>query len=336
MAHNIFYNPVTKKNSFFSRKELAWHGLGQILDQDIVTAKEAMVASQSDFEVIKDIGYVEVAPGKFKASDSHYFTYRTDTNAILGVVGSGYEVVQNAQAFDFIDNIIMGGDASFETAGVIGNGAKIFITAKLPSHVKLAGGDIIEKYIFLTTTHDGSGKIIAAITPIRVVCQNTLTIALRNCKQKVTFKHTKNVHNKLDMAHKLMGLTNKYYDEFETLMEALRQTPVRKEDVLNVTTKLFLTPEEYASSKSMNFQYRSSHLVSTRKANTIDSILHNIDEGVGQDFHRGTGLWLVNGITTYFQNSRDYRSATSKLETLSDNKYTDLLTSGSNLILSNN
>lgn len=336
MAHNIFYNPITKKNSFFSRKELAWHGLGQILDQDIVTAKEAMVASQSDFEVIKDIGYVEVAPGQFKASDSHYFTYRTDTNAILGVVGSEYEVVQNAQAFDFIDNIIMGGEASFETAGVIGNGAKIFITAKLPSHVKLGGEDIIEKYIFITTTHDGSGKIVAAITPIRVVCQNTLTFALNQCKQKVTFKHTKNVHNKLDMAHKLMGLTNKYYDEFETLMEALRQTPVRKEDVLNVTTKLFLTPEEYASSKSMNFQYRSSHLVSTRKANIIDSILHNIDEGVGQEFHRGTGLWVMNGITTYFQNSRDYRNATSKLETLSDNKYTDLLTSGSNLILSNN
>jgi phage/plasmid-like protein (TIGR03299 family) len=336
MAHNIFYNPITKKNSFFSRKELAWHGLGQILDQDIVTAKEAMVASQSDFEVIKDIGYVEVAPGQFKASNSHYFTYRTDTNDILGVVGNDYEVVQNAQAFDFIDNIIMGGDASFETAGVIGNGAKIFITAKLPTHVKLGGEDIIEKYIFITTTHDGSGKIIAAITPIRIVCNNTLNFALSHCAQKVTFKHTKNVHNKLDMAHKLMGLTNKYYDEFQTLMESLRQTPVRKGNVLNVTTKLFLTPEEYASSKSMNFQYRSSRLVSTRKANIIDSIIHSIDEGVGQEFHRGTGLWLMNGITTYFQNSRDYRSTTNKLETLVDNKYSDLLTKGAQLILSNN
>lgn len=335
MSANIFYNTATGKNSFFSRKELAWHGLGQIINKEIVTAKEAMIAAQANFTVIKTEGYAEISPGMFKKADNYYFTYRDDTKDVLGIVGNDYEVVQNVEAFDFIDNIIMGGEASFETAGVLGTGGKIFVTAKLPSYVKLGGEDIIEKYIFITTTHDGTGKIIAAITPIRVVCNNTLSMALSHCTQKIAFKHTKKVHDKLEMAHRLMGITNKYFTEFEDLLASLKRIPIGKEDAQKAACKIYLTTAEYDKLSSVNFDYRRSRDISTRKSNILDSLINTIDQGVGQEHHRGTALWVLNGITSFYQNTRDYRTEATKLDTMTDNKYTDLLTNGAKILLKN-
>lgn len=333
MAHNIYLNPSTNKHSFFSRKELAWHGLGQILNQDIVTAREAMIAGGANFEVRKARAYAELENGMFLPSDNHYLTYRTDINKILGQVGEDYEVVQNIEAFDFIDNIIIGKEATFETAGVLGNGARIFVTAKLPSYVKLGGNDVIDKYIVFTTTHDGTGKIIAAITPIRVVCNNTLQMALTGCQHKIAFKHTRKVHDRIAMAHKLMGLTNKYYEQFEELMLHLRGLPMGKENVVPATCKIFLSPADYNAAKEVNFKFSDSEKLSTRKTNIITTVLQCVEDGVGQDMHRGTALWLMNGITTYYQNNKEFRTSESKFDFLTDTKYTDLLTHGTNVLL---
>jgi len=335
MAANIFYNPATGKNSFFTKKEVAWHGLGQIIDKEIVTAREAMIAAQANFEVIKTKGFAEVEPNMFKEAANYYFTYRDDTKDVLGVVGHDYEVVQNVEAFDFIDSIIMGDEASFETAGVLGNGGKVFVTAKLPSYIKLGNDDIIDKYIFITTTHDGTGKIIAAITPIRIVCNNTLTMALANCQQKIAFKHTRKVHEKLEMAHKLMGLTSKYYEQFEELMLTLKSIPIGKEDVPKAACKIFLSPFEYEKVRAVNFKYKLSRDISTRKSNTLDSLLNTIDQGVGQEQHRGSALWVLNGITSFYQNTKEYRSESTKLDAFTDNKYLDLVTNGTKVLLKN-
>lgn len=119
---------------------------------------------------------------------SHMATVRDDNDITLGVVGSGYGVVQNAKAFEFIDIITsgrLGGDAPIiETAGVLGVGERMYVTARMPHNIQIGGNnkDVVEDYILFTNTHDGSGAVTVLFTPIRVVCENTLNMALRECK----------------------------------------------------------------------------------------------------------------------------------------------------------
>ncbi len=101
---------------------------------------------------------------------------RGDTGQVLGVVGKEYEVVQNADAFSFFDAIIGGDRIMHETAGALGKGERIFITTQLPDYIKVGNDDLIEKYLFLTTSHDGFGTITAAFTPITIVCNPAGTV----------------------------------------------------------------------------------------------------------------------------------------------------------------
>jgi len=104
----------------------------------------------------------------------------------------------------------------YETAGALGKGERIFITAKLPGYIKVGSDDLIEKYPFLTTSHDGSGSITAAFTPIRIVCNNTLNAALRNCSNSIKIRHTQNAKEHLEEAHKVMGISNRLSEYLET------------------------------------------------------------------------------------------------------------------------
>ena len=180
MAHNLNYNERTGKHSFFSVKEKAWHGLGKII-QEYPTSAEAIKYAGLDYIVEKrslftydtenhngdpdtDIIIPEIEVPDF------YATIRTDTEQVLGVVGNDYEVVQNVHAFEFFDAIVGGKDGIlYETAGALGNGERIFITAKLPDYIRIGRNDLIEQYLFLTTSHDGYGSITAAFTPVRIV-----------------------------------------------------------------------------------------------------------------------------------------------------------------------
>lgn len=175
MAHNINFNEQTGKHSFFSVKEKAWHGLGQIVE-DYPTSKEALQFAGLDFDVCKRPNIHRLDDGNEIISTSSFYTYRPDTGTVLGDrLGKDYEVVQNADAFSFFDAIVEGDGIQYETAGALGKGEKIFITAKLPGYIKVGNADMIEKYLFLTTSHDGFGSIMAAFTPTRIVCNNSAT-----------------------------------------------------------------------------------------------------------------------------------------------------------------
>jgi phage/plasmid-like protein (TIGR03299 family) len=228
MAHNLDYNEQTGKYSFFSTKEKAWHNLGQIVDQ-YPTSAEAIGYAGLDYLVEKrrlftnefendDIGYVgnDIA---YKIDVPNFFaTVRKDNNAVLGVVGKDYEVVQNRNAFEFFDAIVGGGSGIlYETAGALGKGERVFITAKLPGYIKVGKADLIEQYLFLTTTHDGLGSITAAFTPTRIVCNNTLNAAMRNHTNSIKIRHTSSANDRLKQAHTLMGISSNLAGELEGL-----------------------------------------------------------------------------------------------------------------------
>jgi len=108
----------------------------------------------------------------------------------------------------FFDAIVGGDGIMYETAGALGKGERIFITAKLPDYIKVGNDDLIEKYLFLTTSHDGTESITIAFTPVRIVCNNTLNAALGNCSNVLKIRHTSNAKAQLKEAHKVMGMVN--------------------------------------------------------------------------------------------------------------------------------
>ncbi len=185
MAHNLNFNEQTGKHSFFSVKEKAWHGLGQIVE-GYPTSAEALIFAGLDYTVGKRKLFTFDNENEIANEDieikipeievpNFYATIRTDNETVLGVVGKDYEVVQNIDAFSFFDAIIGGDGIQYETAGALGKGERIFITAKLPNYIKVGNDDLIEQYLFLTTSHDGGGSITAAFTPVRIVCNNSAT-----------------------------------------------------------------------------------------------------------------------------------------------------------------
>jgi len=224
MGHNLNFNKTSGTWSFASNTEKAWHGLGQTVDT-AMTAEEAIKQANLDYQVEKTPATMIVGPEKEVFEIPNYFaTYRTDTNEPLGMVKSRYEVVQNRDAFSFFDSIIDRGEAIFETAGALGRGEKIFITAKLPEDITV-GGESVNQYLLLHNSHDGSSSVVAGLTSVRVVCNNTLQAALKNLENKVCISHTNKASDRLREAVRVMGIATKYSDQVQEMFN--RMTDVK-------------------------------------------------------------------------------------------------------------
>ena len=315
MADNI--NIVDGKAAFASAKEVAWHGLGQVVDH-AMTSKECIELAGLDYEVGLAPLYARVneANGTFDSSllDKNFATYRKDTNDIFGVVGSKYTVVQNIEAFDFFDGVVGEGSAIFQTAGALGIGETVFITAKLPDYIRIGNSDdVIEKYLLLTMSHDGSGAIQAMFTPVRVVCNNTLQSALRNNTNKISIRHTKSAQDTLKDAYKIMGMTNKLTDALSDKYTAMSKFRFDTNQTGKLIEQLYLSQEELADR-----QLGASlvDVVSTKKNNVINDIIDYTYNNDTQKLVTTDGtLWgCYNGLTGYYQNVKTYKSDEAKFK----------------------
>jgi phage/plasmid-like protein (TIGR03299 family) len=235
MAHNLNY--ANGKYAFAST-EPAWHGLGTIVDKPM-TAEEAIKYAGLDYTVEKLQNFV-MLDGKPVALENSFSILRTDTKDILyDRATDGYTIVQNEEAFTFFDSIVGEGAAIYETAGALGKGEKIFISAKLRDHFTVAGiDDEVDNYVLLVSSHDCSLGVTAMITPVRVVCQNTLNMSFGRVKNKVTFKHTKNVHKNLEIAHQLLGIKSRYLEGIEARLKQLHRVKLTDKQVIELINKL--------------------------------------------------------------------------------------------------
>jgi phage/plasmid-like protein (TIGR03299 family) len=236
MSHGI-----TSNDSMFSVREMPWHGLGVVLDEYPRSIDDALnkaglgwKVTHGDVLVVKrpewidDFGTrhpAELIPAKgFKAN------LREDTGEVLGIVSDEYEVVDNRDAFRFLDALI-GSELHFETAGSLWGGRRVWVLARLPEYVEL-GGDLSATYVYVANSHDGSMAVTAAVTPIRIVCANTLAAALReaeqgaNAQRTFRFRHTGNLQTKFAEARKVLGMTIDYEKQFKALADRLALEPI--------------------------------------------------------------------------------------------------------------
>lgn len=247
---------------------------------------------------------------------NYFANIRTDNNAVLGVVGKDYHIVQNREAFDFFDAIVGGGEGIFyETAGALGNGERIFITAKLPGYIRVGNSDdVTEKYIFLTTSHDGSGSITAAFTPIRIVCQNTLNASLGNMTNVVRIKHTSGAKQRIENAHRIMGLANILGDQLEGIFN--EWSKVRATDLeVKKLIQLALCPNKETLE---HIKRGAEDELSTVFKNTAnDAFLYAMVSDTQQmETTKGTLYGAYNAVTGYFQNVRSYKDDEAKLKSI--------------------
>jgi phage/plasmid-like protein (TIGR03299 family) len=304
MAHNLKFNTKTKRHAFASAKEKAWHNLGVVVSKAMTTS-EAIVEAGLDYTVEKfpleaNIGGERIiVPGKFA-------TGIKEEKKVFGVVGNYYTIVQNKDAFSFFDSIVEEGEAIFETAGALKDGQRIFISAKLPSYIEVKD-DLIEQYLFLTNTHDGTGTIQVAFTPVRIVCNNTLNAALSQMSNRVSIRHTTNAQEKLEQAHKIMGITNTLSREVEALFNSMSKVRIKKD------TLVHLIGEVIKAQKSDSKQVESGD-ESTRFNNLVEEIVDygTTNETQLLDSTKGTLFGAYNAITGYFQNVRDYKENNEK------------------------
>lgn len=324
MAHNINFNEQTGKHSFFSVQQKAWHGLGQVV-KDYPTSKEALRFAGLDYMVEKRPlftydnenqeadGDLEIKVAEVEVPN-YFATMRTDTEQVLGVVGKDYEVVQNTDAFTFFDNIVGGDGIQYETAGALGNGERIFITAKLPSYIKVGNDDLIEQYLFLTTSHNGSGSITAAFTPIRIVCNNTLNAAMHNRSNSIKIRHTANAKERLETAHRLMGITNNLSAELEGMFNQWANIRITDKEVLKLVQMAMVPNKEVLKNLQAGKDDELSTVFKNICDNTVEYAMANPSQQM--DTTKGTLFGAYNAVTGYFQNVRSYKNDEAKLKSL--------------------
>lgn len=233
MGHGIM-----SSDSMFSVRETPWHGLGVVLDDYPSSIDEALVASGLTWEVQQrpiyfggpasfdgDGVYVPQLESTLTPVADFSANVRSDSDRVLGIVGKDYKVVQNREAFAWLDTLL-GSDVEFETAGSLNNGKRVWVLARIPEKVEV-GGDEVHRFVYCANSHDGTMAVTAAATNVRVVCANTLGWAIRGSAQRsYKFRHTGDLAAKLDEAQKVMKVALDWDKAFCELGDTLAMEPI--------------------------------------------------------------------------------------------------------------
>ena len=209
--------------TMFSVREKPWHGLGTIV-AEAPSSSEALRLAGLDWEVEQQAIFTKsgVVEG-FKAN------VRSTDKKALGVVSDRYKIIQNKDAFAFTDKLL-GAGVRYETAGSLQGGKKIWLLATLPKEYIIAG-ERISPYLVFSNTHDGSGAVRVAITPIRVVCNNTLNLALNTATRSFSMVHTGDIRGKVNEAKQTLFMADQYMENLGREFERLRKVKVTDQQI---------------------------------------------------------------------------------------------------------
>lgn len=209
--------------TMFSVREKPWHGLGTVV-MEAPDSKEALKLAGLDWKVVQqpiftDQGMVHGYKANIRSTD----------HEVLGVVSDRYKIIQNTDAFSFTDELL-GEGVRYETAGSLQRGKKVWLLARLPKEYIIAG-DRISPYLVFSNTHDGSGAVRAAVTPVRVVCNNTLNLALSSAKRSFSMVHTGDIRGKVQEAKQTLFMADQYMESLGREFEKLRKQKVSDQQV---------------------------------------------------------------------------------------------------------
>ncbi len=231
--------------TMFSARVKPWHGIGTVVEE-CPCSEEAIKLAGLDWKVEQRDVYTDnwkLVPG-YKANVRDY------DQSVLGVVSDRYQVVQNEEAFAFTDRLLDSG-VRYETAGALQGGRRTFLLARLPQRFIIAG-DEITPYFVIMNSHDGGCAIKAAMTPVRVVCQNTLNLAFRTAKRTWTAKHTSNIMERIDDARDTLQLAEQYMGELGRGIDELARKRLADRKVMEYMSEFFPVSEGMTAAQKKN------------------------------------------------------------------------------------
>lgn len=255
-----------------------WQNVGIELNHPM-TSRNAIQTALLDYTVVKN-------PLKLNTDlqQDVYATMRTDTGDVLGIVRESYQPIQNRDAFAFFDTLVKEQEAVYDTAGVFGRGECVWILAKLPGFIKVNGNDIVNKYLLLTNSHDGSPQVRVRVTPIRVVCNNTLTSALQGVGE-LCISHTLNTAEYLEQALTTFGMSSSVFEQLDVMFNRMAAKKISEHQLREYVQALVPDNEEAEN---------------TARTEAIrNSVLRLHDSGQGAYLARGSLWGAFNSVTEY-------------------------------------
>ena len=225
--------------TMFYTREKPWHGLGTMV-AEAPNSKDALRLAGLNWKVLQKPVYTE----NEELIQGYKANVRDTDRKVLGVVTDRYKVIQNEEAFAFTDTLL-GEGVRYETAGSLQEGRRVWMLARLPREF-IIGGERISPYMVFSNTHDGSGAVKTALTPIRVVCNNTLNLALRTAKRSWSMIHTGDISGKIEEAKNTLLLADEYMTALGQEFENLRKIKLSEKQVLDYIKILLPMEENYS------------------------------------------------------------------------------------------
>lgn len=293
MAHEI-----TSTDSLFSVRYAPWHGLGEVIE-NAPTSEDALRIAGLDWEVIQQPLYTKADDQWFSVTEpgvpveDYRANLRGDNGTVLGVVSNGYKVVQNREAFAFSDALIRSGDVRYETAGSLRGGKKVWMLGRMDSRKIL--GDETVPYLLITNGHDGRNAVRCCLTPVRVVCANTLNLALTTAVRSWSTNHQGDIHSKLQEAERALELSVTYMSKLEEEASRLADLKVTNEMLAMLTVGLFPLPKDQKR-QSLVYDMRTEFLARHKMATDLDRF-------------RGTGWGFIGAVSDFAGHREPRRSS---------------------------
>lgn len=283
--------------SMFYVRQVPWHGLG-ISVQNAPSSKDALVMAGLDWEVqqrqLKTEDGISVA--------GYYANVRSSDGKVLGVVSEKYAVVQNSEAFAFTDGLL-GAGVRYETAGSLMGGRRVWMLAKLPNEYTMKG-DKISPYLVFSNSHDGSGSIKVALTPIRVVCNNTLCLALQTAQRSWSTRHTGSISDRIEDAKETLFRAVEYMDGLGKEIERLHTIRIPRKQAEKEIKKILPMPENATSIQEKNVEGQRKDIMN-RYLNAPD--LKGLPEN---------GYRLYNAVSDFANHAKPLRETSSYRDNL--------------------
>ena len=312
----------------------AWHGLGKQFDKPM-TIEFAMKEANADFEVSKQpvIGLTPELVEMMERGESidasvlkecliknASCNMRMDNKQIIAVTGESYGVIQNIEAFRFINSICGVADDApvIETMGVLTDGTT-FATIRMKSVYDLGSDDEVDFYLTVKNGFNNKQSLQVCLAPIRSVCQNTLNAAFANAHSKMFIRHTRNAVNRLqdyEDAARTLKLYDIYKKAFAENMEKLKKIKISDKQAERIICRTLMNDEIWKVYVNSDYN-RNSEDLSTRTKNLVDNAINVLHTGIGQNLgEAGTGLHLYNGMTTLFNNHIKFQSQEKKFNSI--------------------
>ena len=304
MSHGLL-----EQDTMFSVKERPWHGLGKVV-KEAPSMEEGIRLAHLDWEV--SLRPIITNDEDKIVCNSHQMVVRNDLNQPLGIVGSDYKVLQNREAFSFFEDFVANNMATLETAGSLFNGKRVFVLAKINQEdMHVTDEDVIEKYILLSNSHDGSQALRIGYTPIRVVCNNTLSCAIgHKDSQLIRLTHRGRLAQTMEELKQTMDLINQQFLATEEQYRELAKKDVNKLDLHKYVKQVFSTK----SLESIINKYESELQEKEEIEATRKRLIARVEEIF--DMEPVHNAWTLYNSVNYYLNHEKGRSTETRYNSM--------------------